>query len=293
MLGLLLFMLFVGMVAAAAVGIVEEASQASPRDPPPSAAARFGASHPDEAVHVSGALGVLLIGGSGLVGLILRPERPGYSYQVLAAMLGALLTLPVVGNPDNYGGQAGWIDPVLLVFILPPMLAAAVAFPWRRWGSRHGWRPSLLLLAVIAAVPAAWYGVEQALIQRNTFPPTADPHHNAHWWVMGMLAFMIVLVVGAAAVPTTGWRLGAAVGGFAAMVVGGSFSRRALGGVGSAAWICCRSHPLGGGGDRVHVSRCRPIWRRHGEGKAAPFSRYRNLSGSCSPASAADNAPCA
>jgi hypothetical protein len=220
MLGLLLFMLFVGMVAAAAVGIVEEASQASPRDPPPSAAARFGASHPDEAVHVSGALGVLLIGGSGLVGLILRPERPGYSYQVLAAMLGALLTLPVVGNPDNYGGQAGWIDPVLLVFILPPMLAAAVAFPWRRWGSRHGWRPSLLLLAVIAAVPAAWYGVEQALIQRNTFPPTADPHHNAHWWVMGMLAFMIVLVVGAAAVPTTGWRLGAAVGGFAAMVVG-------------------------------------------------------------------------
>jgi hypothetical protein len=106
------------------------------------------------------------------------------------------------------------------VFILPPMLAAAVAFPWRRWGSRHGWRPSLLLLAVIAAVPAAWYGVEQALIQRNTFPPTADPHHNAHWWVMGMLAFMIVLVVGAAAVPTTGWRLGAAVGGFAAMVVG-------------------------------------------------------------------------
>jgi hypothetical protein len=142
MLGLLLFMLFVGMVAAAAVGIVEEASQASPRDPPPSAAARFGASHPDEAVHVSGALGVLLIGGSGLVGLILRPERPGYSYQVLAAMLGALLTLPVVGNPDNYGGQAGWIDPVLLVFILPPMLAAAVAFPWRRWGSGHGWRPS-------------------------------------------------------------------------------------------------------------------------------------------------------
>lgn len=73
----------------------------------------------------------------------------------------------------------------------------------------------------------------------------------------------------------------------------GSFSRRALGGVGSAAWICCRSHPLGGGGDRVHVSRCRPIWRRHGEGKAAPFSRYRNLSGSCSPASAADNVPCA
>ena len=38
--------------------------------------------------------------------------------------------------------------------------------------------------------PAAWYGVDQALLQRNTFPPTADPHHNGHWWVMAIVAFI-------------------------------------------------------------------------------------------------------
>jgi hypothetical protein len=220
LLGLVLFTFFFGLVAAAALGIVEATPQPSPRDPPPSAAARFGASHPGEAVHAAGALGVLAVGGSGLVGLILRPERHGYSYQALAAMTGALITLPVVGNPDNYGGQAGWIDPALLIFLVPPILAAAAALPWRRRRFREPWRPGLLLLAAIAAVPAGWYGIEQALIQRNTFPPTADPHHNAHWWVMGMLPFMVVLVVAAAALPAGGWRLGARLGGAAAVAVG-------------------------------------------------------------------------
>lgn len=219
-LGLVLITFFFSMVAAETLGVVQPGSEGSPDDPLPSAAARLGASRPGEAVHLSGTLAVLAVAGSGLVGLIARPERSGYSYQVLAAMTAVLLTLPLVGNPDNYGGQAGWIDPVLLIFVLPPIAAALLARPWRHRRSAGPWRPRLLVLAAIAAIPAAWYGVDQALMQRNTFPPTADPHHNAHWWAMAILAFMVVLVMAATAVPSSGWRLGPRVAGLAAIAVG-------------------------------------------------------------------------
>lgn len=219
-LGLVLFALFFSMIAAESLGVIEPGTEGSPEDPPPSAAARLGASRPGEAVHVAGALGVLLVGGSGLVGLMARPERSGYSYQVLAGMSGVLLTLPLVGDPDNLGGQAGWIDPVLLVLVLPSVGAALLATPWRRRRSAEGWRPRFLGLAAIAAIPAAWYGVDQALLQRSTFPPTADPHHNGHWWVMAIVAFMVVLSVAAAALPSVGWRLGARVASLAALAIG-------------------------------------------------------------------------
>jgi hypothetical protein len=76
-LGLVLFGLFFSMIAAETLGVIEPGAEGSPDDPPPSAEARLGASRPGEAVHVAGAFGVLLIGGSGLVGLIARPERSG------------------------------------------------------------------------------------------------------------------------------------------------------------------------------------------------------------------------
>jgi hypothetical protein len=218
-LGLVLFVFFFSMVAAATLGLVETGAEGSPNDPAPSAAARFGAARPGETVHVSGALAVLAIGGSGLVGLIGRPEHSGHSHHVLAAMAGMLLTLPLVGDPDNYGGQAGWIDPVLLIFILPSMVAALVARPWRHWRSGR-WRPRFLVLAAIGAIPAGWYGVGQAMMQRNTFPPTADPHHNAHWWTMAIVAFMAVLVMAAASLPAKSWRLGPWVAGLAAITIG-------------------------------------------------------------------------
>ena len=219
-LGVVLFGFFFSMIAAETLGVIEPGAEGSPEDPPASAAARLGASRPGEAVHAAGALGVLLIGGSGLVGLMAKPQSSGYSYQVLAGMSGVLLTLPIVGNPNNVGGQAGWIDPVLLVFVLPPIAAALLAKPWRHWRLREGLTPRFLFLAAIGAIPATWYGVDQALLQRNTFPPTADPHHNAHWWVMGIVAFMAVLVVAAAALPSVGRRLGALVAALAAAGVG-------------------------------------------------------------------------
>ncbi len=59
-----------------------------------------------------GAFSVLALGASGLVALIVRPEHSRSAYQVLAAMLGILVTLPLVGDPNNVGGQAGVIDPL-------------------------------------------------------------------------------------------------------------------------------------------------------------------------------------
>jgi hypothetical protein len=54
----------------------------------------------------------------------------------------------------------------------------------------------------------------------DSFPPTADPHHPAHWWVMATVAFMVVLVSAAAALPGRGWRLGVIVAGASSFAVG-------------------------------------------------------------------------
>lgn len=216
-LGLLVFGFFFSIVAAEVVGVIEPGRVGSPDDPPPSAAARFGAAHPGEAVHAVGALSVLALGASGLVALIVRPERSGSAYQVLAVMVGVLVTLPLVGDPNNVGGQAGWIDPLLLVLTVPSLVAALLASPWRAPGPT---RPRLLVLAAIAAVPAAWYGVDQALLQRNTFPPTADPHHNAHWWAMAIFATIAVLVVAAATLPGRRRPWGGALAGAAVVAFG-------------------------------------------------------------------------
>lgn len=237
-LGLLLFSFFFSIVALNTLAIIPAGGEGSPEDPPPSAEARFGAAHPGEAVHAAGAVAIVAIGASGLVALIARPERAGHAYQVLASMTAVLLTMPVVGDPDNVGGQAGPLDPFMLVVVVPAVVAALLAAPWRRRDSEKGWRPRLLVLAAIGAIPGAWYGVEQALFQRNTFPPTADPHHNAHWWAMAIIAFMVVLVMMAAALPGRGWRLGsipsavAAIGIGAASLVAGSAASALRAGVG-------------------------------------------------------------
>lgn len=218
--GLLLFAFFFSIIALNTLGVVPSGSEGSPDDPPPSQEARFGAAHPGEAVHVVGAVGVVAIGASGLVALIARPQRPGYGFQVLAGVSGVLLTLPLVGDPNNVGGQAGAIDPLLLVVVVPAFSAALLAAPWSRHRSEDRWRPRLLALAASGAIPAAWYGIGQALLQRNTFPPTADPHHNAHWWAMAIVAFMLILVMAAAALPGNGWRLGASLAATTAIGIG-------------------------------------------------------------------------
>jgi uncharacterized membrane protein YhaH (DUF805 family) len=133
----------------------------------------------DEALHLVGALVVMAMVTSALVALVISPDSPGSAFQIVAAMAAMLVVLAIVGDPDNYGGQAGPFDLAYLLFIVPRLAAATVARRWRRGPIGAGglrW----LGLAVAAAPVAAWYGVEQALLQRNSWPPTADPHHNGH-----------------------------------------------------------------------------------------------------------------
>lgn len=219
--GLVLFALFFGMIAADTLDLIQPGAEGSPDDPPPSESARLGAAHPGETVHVVGALGVIVIGGAGLVHLIARPDSTGAAVHVLGATVAILIVLPIVGDPNNVGGQAGPVDPVFVVLVLPSLVAALIASPWRRWRDAGSTRVPLLVLAAVAAVPAAWYAVDQALIQRTTYPPTADPHHNAHWFVMAAVASMVVLVTAAGALRDRG-LLGARLGALTAVAFGGA-----------------------------------------------------------------------
>lgn len=220
LIGLILFILFFGMLSVEAMGLVDASPRGSPRDPPPSPQAKLGAAHPGEAVHIVGALGVLTLGGSGLIAIAHRPERRWAAYLVMATTGAILMSVPLVGNPDNYGGQAGAFDPVLVVVVLPSAIAALLAAPWRRAKTTGRFRRSLLLLTAVVAIPAAWYGVTQAFMQRYTFPPVADPHHNGHWWSMGILAFAVVLVSAMAAAPDGSRPVGSALAGTATLAVG-------------------------------------------------------------------------
>lgn len=160
-------------------------------EPPGSPEAQHGAAHPGEAVHLAGVLGALAIAATGLVGLVVRPRFAGFATQAGGAALAGLAVVLVMGDPDNYGGQAGPVDIVFLVMAIPVLAAVASAAPWREWRRGRLARPRLLVLATLG-LPAAAFGVQQALIQRGTWPPLADPHHQSHWYAMALLGLMAV-----------------------------------------------------------------------------------------------------
>lgn len=213
-LGLLTFAFMLVFVVSDATGRIGQDQDLVPARSPE---ARIGADHPGEAVHIAGAIAAIVIGGSGLVGLIVRPQRAGAATQSGAGAIAMLITAGVVGDPDNYGGQASPVDLAFVVLAVPPLVAALLAAPWRAW-RRGASRRRLALLAAVA-VPGLWYGMDQGLMQRNTWPPLADPHHQAHWWAMSVLAFLVVLVVAGASLPGRGWRLAAATAGVGALAV--------------------------------------------------------------------------
>ena len=187
-------------------------------EPPGSVEARVGAEHPGEAVHLVGAVAALAIAASGLIGLLVRPRFAGFATQAAAAALGAIAVVLVMGDPDNYGGQAGPVDLAFLVMTLPALAAALTAVPWRQWRRGGVARPRLLVLAVLG-LPAVAFGVQQALVQRRTWPPLADPHHQSHWYAMAVLGLIAVPVVAGAAFAGRGWRTGTTTVGLAAVAV--------------------------------------------------------------------------
>jgi hypothetical protein len=202
--------------------ITEAARGADPEralEPPGSIEAQIGAEHPGEAVHLTGALAVLSLGAFGLAGLVLRPERAGSATHAAGAAAAWLVASGVVGDPDNYGGQAGPFDPVFLIMAVPALVAVALAVPWREWRRGGVRRPRLLLLAA-AGLPWLWYGIDQAMMQRNTWPPLADPHHQSHWFTMALVGFGLVIIVAGASLSGRGWRTATTTAGIAAAGIG-------------------------------------------------------------------------
>jgi hypothetical protein len=214
-LGLLTFNFMLMFVVGDALGRLGQDHELEPAGSPE---AQFGADHPGETVHIIGAAAAVAIGATGLIGLIIRPDRAGSATQTGAAAVAMLITIGIVGDPDNYGGQGLPVDPAFLIFALPPLAAAVAAAPWRAWGRRALARPRLAVLASLA-LPGVWFGIDQGLMQRNTWPPLADPHHQAHWYAMSVLAFLIVLVVAGASLHGRGWRLAATTGGSATAAI--------------------------------------------------------------------------
>lgn len=219
-LGFALFVTVFGVVAADSLGVISSQPVASPQDPPPSPEALAGAERPGEAVHIAASIAALVTGGAGLLRILIRPDQPSNGNLVLVSMIAMLISVPIVGNPNNYGGQAGAIDPLFVIVALPSILASLLLRPWRSWRRDGRKGLPLLVLLALAALPAAWYGTTQALIQRNTFPPTADPHHNAHWWVVSVVAFMVVGVTASAAISPSGSRVAGVLAGLAALILG-------------------------------------------------------------------------
>lgn len=187
-------------------------------EPPGSPEAEYGAAHPSEAVHIPSFVAMSVIAASGLVGLIVDPRRAGSATQVMAVSVAMLAAAPLAGDPDNYGGQGMFVDPLVVGVAVPVLVAAVVAAPWREWRGGGLKRPSLLWLGFLA-LPFVWFGVDQALLQRNTWPPLADPHHQTHWMMMAYLAFAIPLVTAGTSLSGRGWRLAAAVASLGALSV--------------------------------------------------------------------------
>jgi hypothetical protein len=61
----------------------------------------------------------------------------GAFWTTIAAVLGLLTVLAIVGDPDNHGGQAGPFDLAYLIFVLP-IIAVAALHPHRRQLYRIG-----------------------------------------------------------------------------------------------------------------------------------------------------------
>jgi len=161
-----------------------------------------------EAVHLAGAISFMLIVAAGLIPQLIAPARNVAAFQLaLIAGIALMATAAIVGDPDNHGGQYAPFDITYLIFFAPLLLLAAL-HPARRDLLKAGrLRSPLLLIAAVIAVPLFVYGANQGLIQRNSWPPSSDPHHNSHWFVMAELAFAIPLAAGVAGLGSRGWQV--------------------------------------------------------------------------------------
>lgn len=178
---------------------------------------------PGEHVHVVAAATIL---GTTLTAAAVgmrQPGRPLATWLFAAVAIAQVVSYAIIGDPDNHGGQAGWFDVANLLFILPPAFAA---WAHRRLRGRHvgaGPRPvpwSLRVLVIAGSVPLVWAAVDQALAQRNSWPPISDPHHQGHWHTVSIALVLVLVVAGLAARGVDGWPALAIVAAIAVGALG-------------------------------------------------------------------------
>jgi hypothetical protein len=127
----------------------------------------------------------------------------------------------IIGDPDNHGGQAGPYDAAYLIFIVPSIAAGLLSpAPARPVGADRRTRVALVAMAALIVPPAGLLAVGQALAQRNSWPPVSDPHHNSHWYLMGLAALIVLALAMAAAVGRPGWQIPGLAGSLAAAGLG-------------------------------------------------------------------------
>lgn len=175
----------------------------------------------DERIHFTGAvlMGLALLVGMGR--LILRPRDRMALVHGAVALLAVLLVQVVVGDPDNQGGQAGPYDITYLIVSIPYIVAVILALrlPAEK-GGRRKLDPVLLGIGLIGLAVTLLYALDQALMQRNSWPPASDPHHNSHWATMAQIGMIPGLLVIVSALPRVGSRVQALVAAFIAVTLG-------------------------------------------------------------------------
>lgn len=175
----------------------------------------------DEHVHFVGAvlMGLALVAGMGK--LIVHPGDRAALVHGAAVLLALLLVQAVVGDPDNHGGQAGPYDITYLIVSIPFLVAVALALRLTPRGrGRSAVDPMLLVMGLVGLAVALPYAIDQALIQRNSWPPAADPHHNSHWATMSQVAVIPGFLLILSALPRVGSRAQALFAGMLAVVLG-------------------------------------------------------------------------
>jgi hypothetical protein len=157
-------------------------------------------SDPNQTIHrfhtTGGAVPSLILAAALLV-LAWRPEEVAAMQLLVVAAVVSVLVGVVAG--DLFSGLL-FVGVVLAAILLA--LYPARGTVWRITRPRI----SLLVVAILAAIPAIAYALTQAALQRHALP--GDPHGDAHHYsAAAVAALSLPATVLVAAVGGTGWRI--------------------------------------------------------------------------------------
>lgn len=173
-------------------------------------------------VHHAGASLVVLFVLSGLASQFYKFGRKiAGMHQVLATMLGLIIMAFIVGDPDNYGGNKGIFDLAFLIVIIPALFILLLHPDKKKmlnFDFKNVSKPLFVLFSTLL-IPFFIYGIQQSLMQRNSFPPLSDIHHS-HWHTMGTVAFATILTGLVGSLRTTGHFLPQATSSISLVILG-------------------------------------------------------------------------